>query len=149
MGKFLYLYQVSISSTFYARVFCMKVLFCQNVSRKKLVKILTYEKHVRKTLMKLLRGLQWYLGLWQRNKELLLFRINSKFKFLINIKLKSINVLAWRHTIMGDFYNPFLLITFLYKPNPLIHICTCAISQIWYYFDWYFCFATFFRSEEV
>jgi len=47
----------SISSTFYARIFCTKVLLyvcqSQNVTRKKLRKALSYAKAAHKTLMKL------------------------------------------------------------------------------------------------
>jgi hypothetical protein len=37
----------------YARIFCTKILFCQNVTREKLRKALLYKKCVRKMLMKL------------------------------------------------------------------------------------------------
>jgi hypothetical protein len=47
-------HQVSISSTFFARLFCTKVLFCQKVSREKLLEALSYEKCSRKTLIKLM-----------------------------------------------------------------------------------------------
>jgi len=47
----------SISSTFYTRVFCTKVLsyFCQsqNITREKLLEALSYKKCVHKMLMKL------------------------------------------------------------------------------------------------
>ncbi len=33
--------------------FCMKVIFCQNITREKLRKALLYEKHIHKMLMKL------------------------------------------------------------------------------------------------
>jgi len=36
--------------------FVQKYFFCQNVTREKLCKALLYEKHVRKTLMKLTVG---------------------------------------------------------------------------------------------
>jgi hypothetical protein len=45
--------RVSISTTFYTPVFHMKVLFCQNVTRKKLPKSLSYKKCVRKTFWKI------------------------------------------------------------------------------------------------
>jgi len=45
--------QESISSTFYARIFCTKLLFCQNVTRKMLRKALLCEKRACKMLMKL------------------------------------------------------------------------------------------------
>jgi hypothetical protein len=47
--------QVSNSSTFYDRVFRMKVIFRQNVSREKLPKALPYKK-AHKMLMKLTLG---------------------------------------------------------------------------------------------
>jgi len=45
--------QKSISSTFYALVFCTKVLFCQNVTREKKSEALLHKKRERKMLMKL------------------------------------------------------------------------------------------------
>ncbi len=52
--------QCSISSTFNVQFFCMKVLSyfhqSQNITREKLLKRLSYEKGVHKTLMKLTPG---------------------------------------------------------------------------------------------
>jgi len=55
---------LSISSTFYARlfanIFCAKILQSQNLTRENLLEALLYEKFERKMLMKLTPTFSWY-----------------------------------------------------------------------------------------
>jgi len=59
--------QVSISSTLYARIFHTKVLFCQNVTEKKLLKRLSYKKCAHKNVDEI--DGRWRI-LWQKSLRL-------------------------------------------------------------------------------
>jgi len=77
---------VSISTTFYVRIFCANIIlaafFYVNVTRGKLLKQCSYEKFARKMLMKLTPGTCYC----QNDKSVpkLIVHANKTFNFLIN-----------------------------------------------------------------
>jgi len=77
----------SISSTFNAQVFRMKVLFCQNVTKEMLREALSYEKCASKMLLKLTPYI--YLGKVNQRKN---FGNTLKYRQKKNLQLLNINV---------------------------------------------------------
>jgi len=91
------LYRWSISSTFYMHIFCIKVLctafFYLHLTREKWTKSLSYEKGVRKTLMKLTPG-QLFLKCVQAYKKFVpkmpSVCVGQTFSIVISVRRKKL-----------------------------------------------------------
>ncbi len=134
-------HQVSISSTFYAHFFHTKVLFCQNVTRKKLPKRLSYEKFSHKMLVKLTAGVNFMNSLifrthWMKSFFLITNWANCKqhlANFSKQIRLKFcwwnwIEIFFAKHCARLSFH----LAKFFGRNWPLVSILTWFFEQLFH-----------------